>query len=432
MKKLLIGSTLGLLAVMGSFSFANADVIAQQVSDSSYHTDYLSYPAPNNQLPWQQLPTGLTGTPYIVSFYAQRSAGANADITVTIQGNNGQSQTGGACGSPQIIYRGYVTLTDTNKTLVTITNATTTNAFDPSCYYTMVFASAQNTTRYYGSTTDLYTGGDYLCFAPTNCAPADTSSMKDLYFSLDSGYIVPLLPQVYSITTPTQFQVTPSSNVPVIFTYLNTSTYDSVAVQIIDQSNNGLTLVTGSQQAQINTTATYSTVLALTANHAYKIRGELYSAAGNATPVFGPYVDFSTVSDQFFSATSSLTSIAQVNESNASTTISNAPVFFSNLISVFGDRVPWCYAWSIRDIYNTVATSSATYGGISIDWQSLPVATGTRNFLPQRTDLFSTTTVGVYLHGAALDTFNALASAAFLLGTLYAVYRKALAVGFLV
>lgn len=408
---------LSLLLILGSFSFVHADIIVQQTTHDTAATSSLS-----GGFVLQTLGTNLSG---LVGSYAIYASGLSGNTSIPINLYECPTATygtslGNLSGCTNLDSGGAaVTVSATPAWAIRDGVAV---ALVSSKYYTLVFGNGAG--LFYGSGTDTYPAG--------SCVPGShpCEGVSDLAFYVNGATTVPLHSQVYSIITPTEFQVTGSSNVTVSYQYIDTGDYDTAAVLLIDQTNNKLTLVTGSLPAQTSAIATYSNIFTLIDNHAYRVQGVLLNASGSSTPLYGPFVDFSTLSDQYFSASSTLFNLTTINEQNASSSINESSGVFSGLPNFFANRVPFCYAWQIRDIYRNAATSSSVYGGISLDWQSLAISSTSREFLPNRTDLFSTTTVGHYLNGSLLDSFNALASAAIAAGTLYVIYKKALSLGF--
>jgi len=141
----------------------------------------------------------------------------------------------------------------------------------------------------------------------------------------------------------------------------------------------------------------------------------------------GPSPTFSVITDSFNGAapvriststylggTSSVNTTLPypiVTESNASSTSAGALGSFAGLPNFFANKIPWGYAWQIRDYYNAAATTSTEFGDLAVDFQSLGVSTGTKAFLPGRIVFFGTSTVTTYLNGTILNSFNTLASA---------------------
>lgn len=235
---------------------------------------------------------------------------------------------------------------------------------------------------------------------------------------------ISLQPQVYNFNTPTQFSVTSSITPLVGFRYLNTNIYDEVGVEVTDQTNNKLATITGIQSAIPNANSPYSAVLGLTANHAYRIRGVLLSSVSSTTPTYGNYVDFSTISDQYFSTSSPLLNINNVNENNAATSTSEGLSGFTFIPQYFAERVPFGYIYVIYNTWTSVATSSSQFGSLGINFSSLNLSTTTKAWLPPSITFFSTTTVTTYLTDNQLLLLNSLASATIAITWAMELYRR--------
>jgi len=295
-----------------------------------------------------------------------------------------------------------------------------TKLMDASKYYFLGFRCTSGCTG-----EPIIQGASTVISGNGNTYLAGALQTKTIYYQLNyAGGVTDLQPQVYDISSPTQFQVTTSNYVPVIFTYLSSADYDLVGVQVIDQSNNGLLLDTLERTADYPSIQGFSDILSLSSNHAYRIRGYLKDSTGAKPTIYGAYRDFSTVSDQFFTSSSTLINIVNITDSNATSTASIATNSFSNILGFFADRVPFGWLWQINDIYRETATSSSEFAGVTFDFGSSNISTSTRTFLPGSLEVLSTTSVTHYLSPGLLSTFNALASAILYVGTLGGVFFR--------
>jgi len=157
----------------------------------------------------------------------------------------------------------------------------------------------------------------------------------------------------------------------------------------------------------------------------------IYDINGNdvvATPLnpFNPFVwtplGSSTLNSTFSNA---LTDIADINESNATTSATAGLQSFYNVPSYFANRVPFGYIYDIYNIWNNVSTSTTEFGSLSIDFDSLDIPTSTRSWLPGEVIFFSTSTVTSYVDDTLLDLLNALASAAIAVTFSLSLFRRA-------
>jgi len=378
--------------------------------------------------------TGFFGS---FSFYAQINGGNN-NLSVQL------FDCGSQKGDNECQYNGATWMQNTNYWNLKTNDSALTNSFK---YFTFVSTSTlitlDSTHRYKfvifpttNSGTQLFytkgtTGSSYSngrCEAQFYSSPTACVGINDLAFTLTTAEISLIQPQVYPILTPTQFQITSSNFVGVGFNYYNTNVYDTVGVEIIDQSNNYLVLRTGQIAAQHNDLYSYNTAITLTCNHAYRIRGVLSSSVSSSTAAFGPYTDFSTCSDQFFNATSSLINIVNLNDNNATSSINDASNGWTNIPSYFAKRVPWGYLFDIAALYDNAATSSTEFGAITLDLKSLSIATATKSFLPDRFTLLSTTTATQYLGTTLLNVFNTLVVAVGWVGLMGYWYKRGIAI----
>jgi len=257
------------------------------------------------------------------------------------------------------------TLLTSNYVTYSYVSTSTLITLNPNNYYLIAAFSDTGigAINFAGNNIDTYTHGHCGTdlFANTSLV---CSTVKDITFQIATQTTLPLVAQVYTPTSPTEFQVTNSTSVPVIFNYLNTSVYDKVGVELTDQSNVQLALNTAETNAQQNTSANYSTVLNLTANHAYRIRGYLRSSTSTSTPnIYSSYIDFSTITDQFFNASSSLVNISTITEANASSTAATGIFQFWNLQNLLSQKFPFNYFFEISNDLNalSIGTTSTAY-----------------------------------------------------------------------
>jgi len=387
---------------MGTFNFVSAAVIAdQQVSTTQ---------TASTQVNWYQgLGTGLSGSLNYIQLTANSSGGGT--FYVRIQ----QCDDAAYSVNCTAFYNGSASTQSLTGAKTQFTFITTSQPVFVLSKYYYLWTDGGTLINLWGSSSNVYSGG-ILCRAlnPTSATtcngggPAD-GAVADAAFSVGSVDVVALQPQVNPITTPTQFQVTATENVSVSFTYLNTTLYDIVGTEIIDQTNNHLLLDTGEQIAQMNTTATYNAILGLTQNHAYRVRGYMRNSATSTFRTYNAYVDFSTVSDQFFNASSTLINITNINDANASSTAQNIFTKFWNIQNIIQAKFPFNYLFEIGNALNILS-----YGTSTTAWTfSLPLNYGSStspfNFLPSTWDVITPTTLAVYYPDSIRLFFRTLA-----------------------
>jgi len=387
---------------VGVFSFpVYADTVYSQ-SDLSTETTFSTY--------YNVLGTALNGYIGNIQMYAKTNGTPATYLVADVNECN-------------VGYTGCTTLVTYNSSATTTATQTIYNltgsshpAFNPAKYYVVQVRAANlvsfkslgdNVTNYFG-----------------------TKSPWMQVFTVDT---VPLQSQVYAVTSPTQLQVTSSTDVTVTFSYFSTGLYDRVGVEITDQTNSRLALRTAEQAAQTLSVTPFSTVLSLTADRAYRVRGYLRDSTSSTTSsiLYGPYVDFSTINDQFFTSTSTLVNITTLNDTNASSSASALFAQFSNYFTNLTYKVPWGYLFDIRDIYNSASTSTTDFASVRFNFDDSSISTTTRDFLPGEVTVLSTSTVTTYLSGGVLAVFNTFVSATLWVGLMYAWYSriKGLSVG---
>jgi len=123
-----------------------------------------------------------------------------------------------------------------------------------------------------------------------------------------------------------------------------------------------------------------------------------------------------------------MNALTALNDTNATTTASANVSKWVNIPGYFANKVPWGYIFSIRDAYKNAATSTGDPGTIYLDFNDTRISTGTRSYLPGKIAVFSTSTIGYYFNGIALDGANTLLAAAGWIMALTYWYRRAVAV----
>jgi len=394
--KILLSLTILVVAFSVSITVANADVLYSQTISTTQ-----SATIPNGTPITQRFYTGLaTSTLQGVSIRASWNGSGTAASITTIRMRCYQDNftTFTVCpGTSVLTWTGTQTLT-TTETEYYFNFSTTNENFIKSGYSYVLeieISNAGASRGYsYGANSDVTSSG--YCY--NNALECGT--VQDLFYILYGlGTTIPLQTQVYTVTSPTQFQVTSSADVPVTFTYLynsSTGVYDKVGVEVIEQSNNRLVLRTS--ERSIDTTTgirTFTDILPLQSNKAYRIRGYLRNSS-TTKMAFGPYRDFSTISDQFFNSTSTLVNLSQITEINASSTIAQTLLDSINIFSLLANKVPFAYMFYVGSMFsfdNVPATSQA--GEVALDLGD--IASSSIMFNYGRVVIFSTTTVSTYL-----------------------------------
>jgi len=179
----------------GSFAYAN-EIYSQLIGDTA--SGYFNHGA-QNQLPWQRLGNNLDGTVNSITVKVQ-AQNVGAKLYVTLQANNGDSQSGGTCtalGSNNVWYSQEYTFTDTDIKTINFnsnTASTTLTANDlanTNCYWTLTYWANNTNIRVYGNATnDAYTDGVFECLNGVNCAGGtlNVNGIYDAYFSINDHF----------------------------------------------------------------------------------------------------------------------------------------------------------------------------------------------------------------------------------------------------
>jgi len=121
------------------------------------------------------------------------------------------------------------------------------------------------------------------------------------------------------------------------------------------------------------------------------------------------------------------TGFSALNDTNATSSIEDSFASLANIPGYFARKVPWGYIFDIKDVYTAAATTTSDFGTIYLDFSDTRISTGTRSWLPGRIAVFSTSTIGYYFNGIALDGANTLLAAAGWIMAIVYWYKRATA-----
>jgi len=377
---------------LGSFSFVAADTTI-----SSYTGSVVTRSNNLTSGDYIALGTGMTGVPTYFQVYASSSTQVPVQINPLLIACSSSSTLSGC-----YVFAtndGFPTIATAAGIVTTFLTATTTMRSD--FYYYMNMGAVQSGTSfaYYGDSTTGIPGK--FCTnieTPITCSFED-SLLKRTWFVLGGDVVVQQPSYFEDIQQPYQLEVTATGVVPVSVFYYNIDGYDTVGLQVVDQSNNHLVVNTAEQSAIQDVLSLYATNLSLTANHAYRLRPYMRLSSSSSTPyLYGQYRDFSTVSDQFFNG--SLANIITVNENSASSTLELFVNNVFNLQYVMAQKYPFNYFFEIARTLNTlsIGTSTAAYTFV-MPFSGAYVHTATSSLLailPASWDVITSDTIATY------------------------------------
>jgi len=349
-----------------------------------------------------------------VDMYFKLNSGGTRSLNIR-RCDNSDYQTTAVCTNRRDSSSTNQTVVNSTKTLYEFVFAQDVYTNNQYVYLEMLSAGGVSNFTIYGNIANTYSNGScYIQVGVGACTTLDQYFV--VYDGLGAGtYSNTLQEQVYEILEPDQFEVTTDANPVIQFNYLNLNELSIVGVEVIDQSNNNLILRTGETTASSNTTDQYSRILSLNENHAYRIRGYLRNASSTRV-VFGPYRDFSTVSDQFFNASSTLINLTgnAITEQNASSTLISVLNSISNAPAILSRKIPFGYFYDIKDILTTTANATGTtFQAVSINFSAGTSSLASSTLLNIGiVEVFSINTVKHFMNPTLLALFRNLAAAA--------------------
>jgi len=284
--------------------------------------------------------------------------------------------------------------------------------------------------RFRGSPTDTYGGG--------NCQGSTVScnTAYDLFFILN-GIQTSSDTSYTSSLSPTQASTTATTQVRYSFNYhaAAAQNINSYAVFFRDDTT-GTTIgpITGSASSGDHNV---SNTITLTALHRYTWQAYICNSSGTCYGGPAPFFWVQGNGGFLLSSISGSTTpgvinyeqyydYTQINEGNASSSLSSTIGSFFNLPALLSDRVPFGWIYQIRDAYDEALASStgSDPGSVILDFGSADLSTSTRAILPEPITLFSTSTVTEYFPPTALAALNLLVSASLYLLFGGYVFRK--------
>jgi len=407
--------------IFGAFPvFADTTIYSQSTADT-----YTAVPGGFAII--QQLGTGLTGVVTAYSFKYSVVSTATSSLGMAIYECPTNPTT--SLASCTAVLAPYYAIPEDSHTIGTYQYFSspgefTPFSFNPTKYYALAFWHVTNNAfRIGGSTSNNYTNG--ICSAITFPSSGGTcGSAVDLAFgiigvqtSLDASYTYNLQPSNASTTASTQVSIGFDYHASVI----DSITSYAILLTDITQDSSSFT-ITGTASSG---DGSVSRVLTLTSGHTYNYVAYICSSGG--TCYGGQIVTFSVVASGFnvgstlpnplstpYSSTSTiyqnlpLPNVTDVNDSNATSSLSETTHGWSNIPAYFAQRVPWGYLFDIAAVYNSAATSTEEFGAIAINFDSLDISSTTKSYLPARVVLLSTTTATYYLGTTTLNIFNTL------------------------
>jgi len=297
--------------------------------------------------------------------------------------------------------------------VLSFSGGVTTDTFD-------VYGSATNTNQ----SSCLQSSGSWSslseCFYILNGVNTDTDT------SFTSGL------------SPVQASTTASTNVNFTFSYHAVASHNISEYAIFirdDTTNSTIGPITGSASSGDHNV---SRNITLTSLHRYTWQAYICNSSGTCyggpapffyvvgnggflyTPTFTgtgtpPVINY----DQYFDA-------SQISESNSTSSLPTTIGSFFNIPAILASRVPFGWIYQLKESYDgAFASSTATStASVVLDFDSIDIATGTRDILGHDLVLFSTSTVTQFFPPTVLVIFNALGSAALYLTLAGYVFRR--------
>jgi hypothetical protein len=337
---------------LGSFSFAYADVIAQQ----TVSTDVA---ATVNQNTWvQNLGTSLTGTVGLWNFYARMVTGSD---TLTFRLDECPDNTYTGC-STVINNTAMVGTITTSKSFAYIDLGSTGISLTSSKYYRVVMGSGGNF-RPYGCTTNCYAGGALLVGGIAD------ATVLDAYFVLQTS-TSNTNTRIVSVVTPSN-TTDADGVVPFEFTLYSGSPAATTTGFTITDLTTGQSL--GETDVLITSSGllTFTYTLAVTKNHAYSwvplinltsgsvIYGSTYFFnTGSSSPAG---VNVGNVFSQYLNGNwNAIETLSNVSESNGSSTLEGFVNNVYSLQNVLVTKFPFNYFVEIASTLDDILSSSTT------------------------------------------------------------------------
>jgi len=453
-KKLPLRITFAL--IIGSFFICgnvNADVSMYYQTIDTANTGFITNTGSTN-VTYQQLGTGLTGVVNEVSFKLDFGVLPATPLGVEIVQCDNNGNPLNTCTNAVTIFNDDITISSTSTTQYFSENDSGyTGQLDPSKYYFLVIFANGGTlnTRYYGSPTSEYTGGDCIRY---NAGVANAcTNVADLFFVLngvqttsDTSYTWLLQPGNASTTASTQVSTS--------FRYhaVAANSITSYAMVFYDITQDESFTITG---AASTGDATISRILTLTSGHAYSYNA--YICNDSSTCYGGGTVFFSVVSSTYSIGTTQTNSPIStstglltptgvgselplptiITDANATSSVSQGIQSFGNIPALLSNKYPFNWIYDIANAFNNAGTttSSDSFVDWSIDYSSfnstLASSTMAKGILPSRFTLLSTTTYSTYISDSNRELFKNIMKMAMYVGLAIQVYYMAVSGKFL-
>jgi len=412
-----------IILLTGSFSFADAEIIASQVTATTTINN-----CPNN-ICQQGLGSGFSALVSSVEFRASNNVGVDqiAEGGIWEFSNDTATATSTTCGSTAaFVGLGAPSLANakaTSTNLITWGNA-------PAQDQDFLFSSVQLLPEcYYWVGFLRLSGGGLLLHGITdptgypNGVLAGGGAMKAAYFvvegvSNDFQTTSRILEQV----SPSNGATSPGAAVDFEYTWRNTGFegYDTSQLEINDITSGFQytpsmepLLVTG------NGDTTFSRLLE--ENHLHTWRACLVNSELGTRTCSG-YFSLNVVGA---SASSSFPVIPSVDGDNATTSAQGGIFAFLNVPQLLQSKYPFSWFFDIAELYQQLqASSTEDVATVSLDYSTLDISTTTKNVLPSTWTVFGTSTITAFIPEPVLDAWRLLMTAVIWMSVVAYLYRS--------
>jgi len=150
---------------------------------------------------------------------------------------------------------------------------------------------------------------------------------------------------------------------------------------------------------------TTQTYLGLNAGHLHIWRACMYNTETTEKRC-GPFYSFNVISA---SAPQTLIPVPDVNEGNATSSLSQALSDFINVPNLLATRYPFSLFYNVANLLVSLqASSTQDVSDVVLDYGSLDIATATKNILPAQFTVFGTSTISHFVPQPVIDAWRLL------------------------
>jgi len=380
--------------------------------------------------------TEIDGALYVQTF----SASGVTHIRAQVQcwDSSARASASGVCltnsgGNTWVTASSTILVTGQGQTFTfqtyTLTDRTSGDSDPLASHYMPVDAS-----KYYVITAyDVTTSGTYtlrdagILASVSNPCVSTCGALGAIYYKIYQAVPPSSVSSVSAFSTPTAFQTTSSTLVNFAFTYNNANTYDFSGVALTDTTV-GQQIAFTERSITSSGAGSFSAPATLVSGHWYTTQPYIRDS-GSGQFLYGPWVVLNVLGG-FNNLNSNSPALNQVDDSNASSTLQNSIFGMFNVPQLLQTKFPFSFIFGLALNYESLTTTDATSSAssfpvVELDYGTLAgISTSTRNALPARVVLLSTTTVSTFLPDPIRNTFRLLAAASVWLSFAYALYYR--------